>query len=90
MKQTGSWEERGFQRVSLAGEPLYTAPVATFRSLVQYAYAYGVGVLVEGRLSDLSGQSPTVLPHPDYQIADVSKMEAPWESEALIMSAGAQ
>lgn len=60
MKQTGPWEEGGFQRVSVAGEPLCPAPVATFRSLVQYAY--GGGVVVEGRLSDLSGQSPVYCP----------------------------
>lgn len=60
MKQIGSWEEGGFQRVNLAGEPLCPAPVATFRSLVQYAH--GGRVVVEGRLSDLSGQSPLYCP----------------------------
>lgn len=60
MKQTGSWEEGGFQRVSVAGEPLCPVPVATFRSLMQYAH--GGGVVVEGRLSDLSGQSPLYCP----------------------------
>ena len=51
MKQTGSWEEGDFQPVSVTSEPLCPAPVATFRSLVQYAY--GGRVVVEGRLTSV-------------------------------------